>query len=390
MKDHVARFCKTYLPNSAVKPLSFARRFARSTSLYARNMPRYAARRALARNKAARAIRCLGPVPIPVVPHEIRAFMVVRNESLRLPFILDQYFARGVDRIFVIDNNSSDNTRSIVAARNNTHLFFTNDAYVNQGYWIDLLLRRYGLHHWCLIVDADEVFVYPHFETIALRDLCRFLDEKSSNCLDCVLLDMYPDVPLWQAEYETGTDPLMVASWFDKPVFDRRFSEPIYVDEYNVYYRGPERFFGGMRKRVFDVNACVSKFPLIKFNKSLFLSSGTHIIQGGRASDMRGALLHFKFLQDFADNVARNAAREVAREQRHQYVDWANENKSYISTAEYWRNVSLRNSLSEKYTDSNQLVRLGIMRSSEEFDMLAQTVQPSGLEARGEFGTRTA
>jgi Glycosyl transferase family 2 len=373
MENHVARFCKTHLPTWAAKPL----RFAKSTSLYTKNMPRYAMRRALARNKAARTIRCVGP-PVPVVPHEIRAFMVVRNESLRLPFILDQYFARGVDRFFLIDNNSSDDTASIIESKKNAHLFFTDDAYVNQGYWIDLLLRRYGIGHWCLIVDADEVFVYPHYETIPLRELCVFLDQRSFNCLDCVLLDMYPDVPLSQAEYKMGTDPLMVASWFDKPSFQKAFLKPAYIDESNVYYKGPERLFGGMRERVFCVNACVSKFPLVKFDKSLFLSSGTHFMQGGRAADMRGALLHFKFLQDFASNVE----REVAREQHYQN---ATEYKRYLSRAEYSWKSSLKGPLSARYTDSNQLVGLGIMRSSAEFDMLAQTAQPAALQSPGKL-----
>jgi hypothetical protein len=363
MNDHVARFCKTHFPNWTLDSL----KFVRSTAMYAKTMPRFAARRAVARSKAARTIRCLGPEPVPVIPNEIRAFMVVRNESLRLPFILDYYFAHGVDRIFVIDNNSTDDTAAIVVSTKNTHLFFTGDDYANQEYWVDLLLRRYGIDHWCLIVDADEVFVYPHSETIALRDLCAFLDRKSFNCLDCVLLDMYPDVPLSFAAYETGTDPLMVASWFDKPIFDKRFLEPAYVDECNVYYKGPERFYGGMRRRVFDVNACVSKFPLIKFDNSLFLSKGTHLIQGGQVSDMRGALLHFKFLQDFAANVE----LEVAREQHYRN---AAEYKGYLSRMEYCRTISLKSPVSEKYTDGDQLVSLGIMRSSEAFDMLAKTV----------------
>jgi hypothetical protein len=39
--------------------------------------------------------------------------MVVRNEALRLPFMLQHYFERGVDRIFVFDNDSTDDTQSI-------------------------------------------------------------------------------------------------------------------------------------------------------------------------------------------------------------------------------------------------------------------------------------
>jgi hypothetical protein len=39
--------------------------------------------------------------------------MIVRNEALRLPFILQHYVERGVERIFVLYNDSTDDTRSI-------------------------------------------------------------------------------------------------------------------------------------------------------------------------------------------------------------------------------------------------------------------------------------
>jgi Glycosyl transferase family 2 len=307
---------------------------------------------------------------VPANPDEIRLFMVVRNESLRLPFTLGYYFSRGVDRIFVVDNNSSDDTASIVLSHKNAHLFHTKDKYRRQGYWIDFLLRRYGVGHWCLVVDADELFVYPFCECIALRQLCCFLDKEHFQTLDCVLLDMYPDAPLDGVVYKRGTDPLLVAHWFDRDSYVSGVGGPLYIDDQEILYDGPERLFGGVRKRIFGSNPCLSKFPLIKFSKSIFLSPGTHYVEGARAAHIRGALLHFKYLNDFSERVR----EEVARKEH-----WreATEYKEYLRTLNDFPDINLRSSLSETFVDTNQLVSLGIMKTSDAWDMFCNSLTKS-------------
>src|SRR5206468_3189906 len=104
-------------------------------------------------------------------------------------------------------------------------------------------------------------------------------------------------------------------------------------------------------------NPCVSKFPLVKFNKSLFLSTGLHWIQGARVSDIRGVLLHFKFLDDFIENVKREAARE-------QYWNGASEYKGYLSILNRCPDLSFHSATSAKFKGSEQLVALGIMQTS--------------------------
>jgi hypothetical protein len=60
-------------------------------------LPKFAAKRVLARQAAARKIKRIDDRGIPLARTEIRAFMIVRNEGLRLPFMLRHYFERGVD-----------------------------------------------------------------------------------------------------------------------------------------------------------------------------------------------------------------------------------------------------------------------------------------------------
>jgi glycosyltransferase involved in cell wall biosynthesis len=320
--------------------------------------------RVVARRKAGRVISKIDSRPIPKSTNELRAFIVARNESLRLPFLLDSYFSRGVDRIFVLDHNSSDDTGSIVLSYKNTHLFCTCDTFRNKQYWIEFLLGLYGRKHWCLIVDADEIFLYPHYERVTLKQLCGFLDRERFNAVDCVLLDMYPNVPLNQVHYTRGNDPLLIASWFDNGGFEALPRGPIYYKEDNLVHEGPETIIGGMRKRVFGVNAWMSKFPLVKFKSSMSLAVGTHIIQGARVANIRGAVLHFKFLQDFVSNVEREAARK-------QYWNDSAEYQQYKAVTSKSQALNLYASVSTKFEGSKQLLDLGILKTSETLERLA-------------------
>lgn len=327
---------------------------------------KFTVKRYLVRRMVAQQITRIDDRKIPMPRMEIRGFMVVRNESLRLPFMLKYYFGQGVDRIFVLDNDSVDDTRSIVLSFNNTHLFHTKDIYAHQAAWIDVLLRRYGRGCWCLVVDADEMLIYPDFEKVSLRALCNFLDSGCFDALDCVLLDMYPDSALSEIKYEQGSNPLQIASWFDRPSYAEGCAGPCYVHEQNILHEGPPRLFGGMRKRVFDANPCISKFPLISFHNPMFLSPGTHLIQGARVADLRGALLHFKYLDDFFQNVK----QEVARGQR-AFGNHLEYNR-YFEVTTRLPDLNFLGDVSVEFSGSGQLVDLGIMKKTQTFEKFAK------------------
>lgn len=306
---------------------------------------------------------------VPNEPKEIRLFIMVRNESLRLPYLLNYYFGMGADRAFIIDNNSTDDTVDLLLSQKNTHLFRTNQSLVKQLFWWNALLGRYGAGHWCIVVDADELLTYPYRETINLHKLCDFLDRHGYNALNAVALDMYSNKPLRSVSYRPGTDPLSVCPYFDSDLHNSSkyltkgpwtVENPLITK--NFIYIGPERIFGGVRKRIFDIKPLLSTFPLIKYNLKMFLSSGKHYIKGPISiANIRACLLHFKFLNDFAEKV--NAA--VMHEQ---YWHCSAEYNMYKKVLDEKPDISFYHPESEKYINSAQLVKLGFMKSSTDLD----------------------
>jgi hypothetical protein len=294
---------------------------------------------------------------IPDAPDEIRLFLTARNESLRLPYFFKHYRSIGVDRFFVIDNNSTDDTESLLLSQEDTHVFHTKESFRMESIWKDFLLHRYGMGHWCVIVDADELLAYPHRDTLELRGLCEYLDQEDYTAMHCMLLDVYSDKPFRLTEYERGGDPLLAVPYFD-PELPHKI-EYEYVNCSNsigFLYKG-----GGMRERVFGSQVVNSKFPLVKFQPQTYLTWGFHRISGSSMADVQGVLFHTKFLFDFNSRVLLEAERE-------QHWDKAHDYKSFREKIVDDQDLTAYYPKSVRYADDRQLVELGVMKTSEAFE----------------------
>src|SRR5262245_7965759 len=133
---------------------------------------------------------------------EIRLFSKCRNEMLRLSAFLAHYRKLGVARFFMVDNASDDGTAEFLRAQPDVHVFHAAGSFraARGGTdWLNAVLQEFGVGHWCVTVDVDELFRYPGSETVGLHQLVRYLDDQDYEAMHCLLLDMYPELPLRDA-----------------------------------------------------------------------------------------------------------------------------------------------------------------------------------------------
>jgi hypothetical protein len=285
-------------------------------------------------------------------------FLHVRNECLRIGGVLDHHRRLGVSEFFVIDNLSEDGTREYLATQDDVNLFLSRVEYSQGKYGLNAtneLLDRYGSGRWCLTVDADEYFVYPHCETKNLSVLTRFLEANRYDSMFAVLLDMYGKRSISETSAAPGQ-----SLWECCPHFDL-----------GPYARVSKKLFpffelrGGPRQRVFWDSSesfhppAVSKVPLVKWQTGYRYVASTHFMKPApqRLADLSGALLHFKFLSDFHDRARLEALRG-------QHFAGAREYKKYLEGIQADPELTLHFEGSGTYRKSGDLVQSGICRNS--------------------------
>ncbi len=174
----------------------------------------------------ARALKYMKRVDTREIPHgtnEIRSFLVVRNEKLRLPSTLRHHRSLGVRRFFALDNGSTDGTLDYLCGEPDVHVFSTNSSYAESNYgvaWTNELLNAFGNGHWTLTIDADEQFIFPHYDWITLPQFCDFLDSIGAEAIPSLLLDMYPGLAIRDATHDPTRPLLETCNYFDRALPD--------------------------------------------------------------------------------------------------------------------------------------------------------------------------
>lgn len=307
----------------------------------------------------------------PIASTDILCFLPVRDEALRLPAMLDHHRRLGVDRFIAIDNGSTDGTLDYLAAQGDVRLYATEGSYAQSRFglaWLHLLLDEIANGHWTLTLDADELFTYPHVEQIDLRTFCGYLDGIGHDAVFAILLDMYSDRSVAATSYSAGASLVEACPFFDPGPYEVLRAPTFPTLELR----------GGPRRRVFwnpdtpFFPPTVSKVPLVKWRSGYRYVSSTHYMQPApaRLSNVTGALLHFKFLSDFHHRATREAARG-------EHFESAREYKMYLQKLQRDAALTLHYGDSRRYENSDQLVRCGLTRTSEEFERFVRATPPS-------------
>ena len=158
-------------------------------------------------------------------PGAIVALMAVRNEAERLPFLLQYHRALGVDAFAITDNGSTDGTLDYLAGEPDVTLYRTRQSFREAGCgmdWINAMVEAHSEGHWCLFIDADELFTFPHAERLGLRRFCDHLDAGGWQGVFSVMVDMYGEGPVAETACRAGQSFLEACPLFDRDYRLRR------------------------------------------------------------------------------------------------------------------------------------------------------------------------
>jgi len=293
----------------------------------------------------------------------VLGFLHVRNEELRIEQVLDHHRKLGVEAFYVVDNMSTDGTLRILENEIDVNLFTSTLEFKESNCGITVmnhLLDEHGSGSWCLLVDADEHFVYPHCEHKNIRMLTRYLEKNGFDSLFTLMVDMYSRSPVSEARVLPGQTLSDVCHYFDAEPY-QKLARPTFPF---VDYRGGPRMRLFWEKSDGTHPPTISKVPLVRWKKGLRYAAAAHYMHPppARLANITGALLHYKFLSDFHER----AKIEVARKQH--YAN-AREYRRYLSRLDAEPSLSLYHDGSVRYTKSTDLVKAGLCTNATEWSL---------------------
>ncbi|MEW9838530.1 glycosyltransferase family 2 protein [Mesorhizobium marinum] len=296
---------------------------------------------------------------------DILCVVGVKNEYNRIPYFIEYYKKIGVNKFLIMDNCSNDGTFEYIMRRDDCILFRTNGSHFEMNTqpprWTNAILNTYAENHWCVVVDADELLVYPHSEAVPLDRLIAYLDSAGFDGMMANMIDQYADGALAKTAYTRGQAFGQACAYFD--------SEPGWLRAYSGSVP-PVQMFGGVRERAFWhgrfrslLPPCLTKVPLVKWRHGERYLAAQHTISKAKLAPIVGGLLHYKFLVGFADkNLEEINNNEELIEKGLQ------EREAYAEAMRNNPNLTLMSRCSVKYRNSEQLVEYGWCKTEDKYE----------------------
>jgi hypothetical protein len=223
--------------------------------------------------------------------------------------------------------------------------------------WVGQVLDEFCEGNWVLVADADELLVWPACETSSISRLTTRMEAEGAQGLFTITLDMYSRKAFGRIGYASGKDPRDYAPFFDRRPY-RLVSARLFP-----YWQ----IYGGVRERVFralgsPISPTMSKVPLLRWRRGQqFLLSSHGLGLPSPLAPLRGALLHFKLL----DDIYEKCRREVARGE---HFNRGSEYAALGAAIEKAQGASFYEpGLSARYSDTAGLLKRGILSDEGAF-----------------------
>ena len=286
----------------------------------------------------------------------ILAFTTIFNGIEYVEWFLDYYRDLGIDHFFFCDNGSTDGTFEFLSKQADVSLFVNTGSFSASAcgvFWINHLMRRFGVGHWCLHLDMDEALVFPGMDKgRTLRDFIGYLDQNGFQATAGLMVDIFPDF-----SDETEAEDLFAASKF--------------IDTNYNWMRNelPPYYFikGGMRSRLTGQSLLMTKSPLVKMTSEFAYIANNHQHTHVPIADVTTAVMHYKFIGKFKERFLEAVERGEHFQGARFYRILSN---SLDKTAESGTGGLGNDSNVVEYTGPSQLVDLGILKSSAAWDQM--------------------
>ncbi len=269
---------------------------------------------------------------------------VMYNEMIMLPHFLAHYRQLGVECFIIADNTSTDGSREYLLEQDDVILYSADTQYKKSHFgvsWQQAILANHCLAKWSLVVDADELLIYPDFENTTLADYVTSLDEEGADCALIHMLDFYPKGRLEDANFKQGK-PFELAAYYDKdPLLQWHIGSGQFSDAPSNLSSLRHRLSKNSQPTAFTSQ----KYALFKYMPWMRLSEGLHYLTNIKVAEKPIAFAHFKYHAGFKEKVEHEIKRK-------QHFNNADEYQKYLELLSESQGGFYEDGVSTKFTTS--------------------------------------
>ena len=302
--------------------------------------------------------RIHGPENIELQKNEAAILCLAQNGAEFVDTFIEHHFTLGFKHLFIIDNNSSDDTVEKIKRYPAVTIYKSHLPYkIYKWKFKQYLTKKHGFNRWSLYVDIDELFDYPYSDQIDLQELIKYLDHNNYTAVMSHLLDMFSNQPLSRLT----TPPMNLKEGY--PYYDNScLVTTEYKSNYNqISNHAIRHCWGGVHSKVFGIdNIYLTKIPFIKYTKGVIPHITSHTSSNVTLADFSAVLLHYKFTTNFFRKI-----QKVVNEGSY----WNNSQtyKKYLDVVKANPDLILYSATSKKLTTVNQLVEDDFLKVSQQY-----------------------
>lgn len=242
---------------------------------------------------------------------------LVRDGAYFVEKFIEYYKALGASQIVFVDNGSTDATIELAAKHPDLVTVVGCDLSAKE---YESEMRRYAAlsfarNSWCLFADIDELFLNPAAPAGSMESVLRYLDREGFTAVVAHLIDLYPTIGFTDRPNQLFSEAVENYRYLESSSMEwtdyhdeRRIGFSYFLRDNDVPGQSIRFAFGGVRKRVFDVDVCLTKHPLVSVTDPVVPSVHPHVSRYVKCADFTAAILHYKFAGDFVQRTKRDVA----------------------------------------------------------------------------------
>lgn len=247
-----------------------------------------------------------GPRRFDLGPEDVTVVVLVKDGAFYLDAFFAHYKALGARHFVFIDNGSSDGTIARIKAEAGTVILRSTlpmkafeSEFRREG------AQRFARGHWVLYADVDELFDFEGSAALGLSGLVRYMGAQGYTAQMAQMLDMFPQASLQSYAQAPFVQAIADYQFYDLGQITRYDYDDYDAIAFSYYMRtnttsneALQFMFGGVRKKLFGENCCLTKHPLVFVDETTWPNPHPHVAAHVRVADFSAVLKHYKFTDD--------------------------------------------------------------------------------------------